>query len=38
MKFEAAYDAFTFEPARDDSERIYVVAREITKKEEIVNG
>ena len=33
MKFEAAYDAFTFEPAREDSERIYVVAREIQKKE-----
>lgn len=38
MKFEAAYDAFTFEPAREDSERIYIVAREILKKEEIVNG
>lgn len=33
MKFEAAYDAFTFEPVREDSERIYVVAREIQKKE-----
>ena len=33
MKFEAAYDAFTFEPVRDDSERIYVVAREVLKKE-----
>lgn len=33
MRFEAAYDAFTFEPAREDSERIYVVAREIQKKE-----
>lgn len=33
MKFEAAYDAFTFEPARDDSERVYIVAREILKKE-----
>lgn len=33
MRFEAAYDAFTFEPAREDSERIYVVAREILKKE-----
>lgn len=33
MKFEAAYDAFTFEPAREDSERIYVVAREVQKKE-----
>ncbi len=37
MKFEAAYDAFTFEPARQDSERIYVVAREI-QKEENING
>ena len=33
MRFEAAYDAFTFEPVREDSERIYVVAREIQKKE-----
>lgn len=33
MKFEAAYDAFTFEPVRPDSERIYVVAREVLKKE-----
>ncbi|MCD8036673.1 MAG: class I SAM-dependent methyltransferase [Clostridiales bacterium] len=33
MKFEAAYDAFTFEPVREDSERIYVVAREVLKKE-----
>lgn len=28
MVFLAAYDAFTLEPAREDSERIYVVARE----------
>lgn len=33
MKFEAAYDAFTFEPVKPDSERIYVVAREVLKKE-----
>lgn len=35
MKFEAAYDAFSFEPVRNDSERIYVVAREIQKEEPI---
>lgn len=28
MEFVAAYDAFTKEPPREDSERIYVVARE----------
>jgi len=28
MEFVAAYDAFTFEPVKEDSERIYVVARE----------
>ena len=33
MKFEAAYDAFTFEPVKENSERIYVVAREVLKKE-----
>lgn len=33
MKFEAAYDAFTFEPVKENSERIYVVAREVFKKE-----
>lgn len=33
MRFEAAYDAFTFGPAREDSERICVIAREIMKKE-----
>ena len=31
MKFLAAYDAFTFHPPREDSERIYVVAKEIQK-------
>ncbi|OUQ58888.1 SAM-dependent methyltransferase [Tyzzerella sp. An114] len=33
MQFVAVYDAYTFEPAREDSERIFVVAREITKCE-----
>ena len=28
MEFVAAYDAFTREPVRNDSERIYVIARE----------
>ena len=28
LEFVAAYDAFTKEPVRDDSERIYVIARE----------
>lgn len=28
MKLEAAYDAFTFEKPRPDSERVYIVARE----------
>lgn len=28
MEFVTAYDAFTREPAREDSERIYVIARE----------
>lgn len=28
MEFVAAYDAFTREPVREDSERIYVIARE----------
>lgn len=35
MKFEAAYDAFTFEPVSNESERIYVVAREVQKEESI---
>jgi len=35
MKFEAAYDAFTFEPVRKDSERIYVIAREVQKEDNI---
>ena len=28
MEFIAAYDAFTREPVKADSERIYVIARE----------
>ena len=28
MEFVAAYDAFTKEPVREDSERIYIIARE----------
>ncbi len=31
MEFVAAYDAFTREPVREDSERIYIVARECGK-------
>ena len=30
--FVAAYDAFTKEPVREDSERIYIIAREQEKK------
>ena len=33
MEFVCAYDAFTKNPVRDDSERMYIVARECTKKE-----
>ena len=33
MEFVAVYDAYTFEPAREDSERIFVIAKEITKCE-----
>ena len=32
LEFVAAYDAFTREPVREDSERIYVIARECQKK------
>lgn len=32
MEFVAAYDAFTREPVREDSERIYVIAREHGKR------
>ena len=31
MEFVAAYDAFTREPVREDSERIYIIARECGK-------
>lgn len=34
MEFVAAYDAFTEAPVKEDSERIYVIAREHGKKEE----
>ena len=32
MEFVAAYDAFTREPVRADSERIYIIAREKGKR------
>ena len=32
LEFLAAYDAFTREPPREDSERIYVLAREKGKE------
>ena len=35
MKFEGAYDAFTLEPVREDSERIYIIAREQGKSEKM---
>ena len=31
MEFVAAYDAFTREPVKEDSERIYIIARECSK-------
>ena len=34
MGFVAAYDAFTKEPVRAESERIYIIAREYGKREE----
>lgn len=34
LKVEAVYDAFTREPAREDSERIYFIAREYQKQKE----
>ena len=34
MEFVAAYDAFTKEPVRAESERIYIIAREHGKREE----
>ena len=33
MKFIAVYDAYTFEPAKEDSERIFFIAKEVIKKE-----
>ena len=33
LEFVTAYDAFTKENPREDSERIYVIAREVSKKE-----
>ena len=35
MKWEGAYDAFTMEPVREDSERIYIIAREQGKSEKM---
>lgn len=35
MKWEGAYDAFTMEPVREDSERIYIIAREQGKTEKM---
>ena len=35
MEFLAAYDAFTRQPPRTDSERIYVLARESGKSEQV---
>lgn len=32
LNYVAMYDAFTHEPATDDSERVYVIARECTKQ------
>lgn len=38
MEFVAVYDAFTREPPKDDSERIYFIAREKGKVERIRDG
>ena len=38
MEFIAVYDAFTREPAKEDSERVYVIAGEKGKKEGENNG
>ena len=35
LKFECAYDAFTMNPVREDSERIYIIAREQGKSEKM---
>ncbi len=34
LKFVTAYDAFTREPVRAESERIYVIAQEYRKEEQ----
>ena len=34
MEFVTAYDAFTKEPPKEDSERIYIVAREKGKSKD----
>ena len=33
LRWEGAFDAFTLDPVREDSERIYIIAREHGKKE-----
>jgi predicted ATP-grasp superfamily ATP-dependent carboligase len=38
MEFVAVYDAFTQEPPREHSERVYFIAREKGKVERIQNG
>lgn len=38
LRFEAAYDAFTHEPPRAESERVYVVAREQEKQSRTAGG
>jgi SAM-dependent methyltransferase len=35
LEFVASYDAFTKDPVREDSERVYVIARECTKNRQI---
>jgi len=35
LELVAVYDAFTREPVREDSERIYFIARECQKKEKM---
>ncbi len=36
MEFVAAYDAFTKEPVKEDSERIYIIAREQGKVQSVI--
>ena len=38
LEFVTVYDAMTQEPAKEDSERVYFVAREISKPRDIVNS